>query len=102
MEPVKLETFLGHRDHQRRLYFADETGGDPAVTVFKPGPALILTGPEGGFTPDEAAAIRAAPNSDAISLGPRILRAETAALAAVTPIWRWPGTGASHARCSTA
>ena len=51
--------------------------------AFGRGPAMILTGPEGGFTPDEAAAIRAAPNSTAISLGPRILRAETAALAAI-------------------
>ena len=81
--PVKLETLLKARDPQRTLYFADETGGEPAASAFAPGPALILTGPEGGFTPDEATAIRSAPNSKAISLGPRILRAETAALAAV-------------------
>ena len=54
-----------------------------AAAAFAPGPALILIGPEGGFTPDEAAAIRSAPGSRPISLGPRILRAETAALAAV-------------------
>jgi 16S rRNA (uracil1498-N3)-methyltransferase len=42
---------------------------------------MILTGPAGGFTDDERAAIRAAPNAVAVSLGPRILRAETAALA---------------------
>jgi 16S rRNA (uracil1498-N3)-methyltransferase len=82
-EPVKLDAFLKARDPARTLYFADETGGESAAAAFKPGPALILTGPEGGFTPDEAAAIRAAPNATAISLGPRILRAETAALAAV-------------------
>jgi 16S rRNA (uracil1498-N3)-methyltransferase len=81
--PVKLDAFLKARDPARMLYFADETGGEPTATAFKPGPALILTGPEGGFTPHEAAAIRAAPNANAISLGPRILRAETAALAAV-------------------
>jgi len=81
--PVKLDLFLKGRDPARTLYFADETGGEAAATAFKPGPALILTGPEGGFTPDEAAAIRAVPNVRAISLGPRILRAETAALAAV-------------------
>jgi 16S rRNA (uracil1498-N3)-methyltransferase len=44
---------------------------------------LLLTGPEGGFTDEERAAIRAAPGTLAISLGPRILRAETAALAAL-------------------
>ena len=83
-EPVKLAGFLKERDAARTLYFADESGGEPSTTAFKSGPALILTGPEGGFTPDEAAAIRAATNVRAISLGPRILRAETAALAAVT------------------
>jgi 16S rRNA (uracil1498-N3)-methyltransferase len=82
-EPMKLEAFLKNRDTARTLYFADESGGEPMNGAFNPGPALILTGPEGGFTPDEAAAIRAAPNATAISLGPRILRAETAALAAV-------------------
>ena len=82
-EPVKLDAFLKQRDGTRTLYFADETGGEPAATAFKSGPSLILTGPEGGFTPEEAAAIRAAPNATAISLGPRIVRAETAALAAV-------------------
>lgn len=81
-EPVKLDAFLKNRDPTRTLYFADETGGELAVTAFTPGPALILTGPEGGFTPDEAAAIRSSANARAVSLGPRILRAETAALAA--------------------
>ena len=83
-QPVKLDAFLKSRDPARTLYFADESGGEPAVTAFAPGPALILTGPEGGFTPDESAAIRAVPNAKAISLGPRILRAETAALAAIS------------------
>lgn len=82
-EPVRLDAFLKQRDGERTLYFADETGGEPAAIAFQSGPALILIGPEGGFTPEEGAAIRAAPNSKAISLGPRILRAETAALAAV-------------------
>ena len=58
-------------------------GGEPAADAFRPGPALILIGPEGGFTEEERAVVRAAPNSVAISLGPRILRAETAALAAL-------------------
>jgi 16S rRNA (uracil1498-N3)-methyltransferase len=81
--PVKLDALLKARDPARTLYFADESGGTPAAEAFEPGPALILVGPEGGFTPEEAAAIRTAPNARAISLGPRILRAETAALAAV-------------------
>ena len=82
--PVKLEAFLKALDPARLLYFADETGGEPAASAFKPGLATILIGPEGGFTAEEASAIRAVPNARAISLGPRILRAETAALAAVT------------------
>jgi 16S rRNA (uracil1498-N3)-methyltransferase len=81
-EPVQLATFLEQREG-RMLYFADESGGEPPAGAFKTGPALILTGPEGGFTDDERKAIRGAPNSVAVSLGPRILRAETAALAAL-------------------
>jgi len=82
-EPVALASFLDQRDGARTLYFADEAGGEPAASAFKPGAATILTGPEGGFSEDERAAIRAAPNAHPISLGPRILRAETAALAAL-------------------
>jgi 16S rRNA (uracil1498-N3)-methyltransferase len=82
-EPLSLDAFLKGRDPGRMLYFADEDGGEHVANAFKPGPALILTGPEGGFAEEERAAIRAAPNAVAISLGPRILRAETAALAAL-------------------
>ena len=82
-ELVALERLLKDRDSGRMLYFADETGGEPMVTAFESGPGLILTGPEGGFTPEERALIRAAVGVKPISLGPRILRAETAALAAV-------------------
>ena len=64
--------------------FADEAGGEAIAGAFKPGPSTILIGPEGGFTPKERTAIRAAPGAKAISLGPRILRAETAALAAIS------------------
>lgn len=81
-EPMPLARLLGERG--RTLYFADENGGEPAAAAFTPSPATILTGPEGGFTDDERAAIRAAPGTRAISLGPRILRAETAALAALS------------------
>jgi 16S rRNA (uracil1498-N3)-methyltransferase len=90
-EPVKLDALLKGRDPARTLYFADETGGEPAATAFQSGPATVLTGPEGGFTSDEASAIRAAPNASAISLGPRILRAETAALAAVAAWMTYAG-----------
>jgi 16S rRNA (uracil1498-N3)-methyltransferase len=83
VEPVTLKQFLAGRDPDRRLYFADEGGGDPAAMALAPGPALLLTGPEGGFTDEERALVRAVPNSIPISLGPRILRAETAALAAL-------------------
>lgn len=83
-ESLPLARFLAEREPARTLYFADERGGEPAAQAFKPGAALILTGPEGGFTDEERAAVRAAPNSIAVSLGPRILRAETAALAALS------------------
>ena len=82
-EPLRLKHLLEHRDASRTLYFADEAGGEWAPDAFTAGPCVILTGPEGGFTDEERAAIRAAPNSVPVSLGPRILRAETAALAAL-------------------
>ena len=80
-DPVSLTAFL--KGATGTLYFADETGGEPVSTAFQPGPATILTGPEGGFNDEERASIRALQNARAVSLGPRILRAETAALAAV-------------------
>jgi 16S rRNA (uracil1498-N3)-methyltransferase len=83
VEPVSLKHLLENRTEDRRLYFADETGGAPVADAFEEGPALIITGPEGGFTADERALVRGAANCRAISLGPRILRAETAALAAL-------------------
>jgi 16S rRNA (uracil1498-N3)-methyltransferase len=82
-EPLPLAHFLQHRDPSRTLYFADEGGGEPVASAFTAGPAVILTGPEGGFTDEERSLVRGAPKSIAISLGPRILRAETAALAAL-------------------
>ena len=85
-EPVSLAKLLEQRDAGRRLYFADENGGELAARAFVPGSAMILTGPEGGFTDDERAAIRGAANAVPVSLGPRILRAETAALAGLA-VW---------------
>ncbi len=83
-EPMPLAHLLQNRASSRTLYFADEAGGERPAEVFTPGPAVILIGPEGGFSDEERAAICAAPNAVAVSLGPRILRAETAALAALT------------------
>lgn len=78
---VKLPALL--EMHEGMLIFADETGGVPMASAVAPGPATILIGPEGGFTPDERTAILAA-GAKGVGLGPRILRAETAALAAVS------------------
>lgn len=85
-EPVKLERLLADWPAGRALIFADETGGVPLAQAARPGRAAILIGPEGGFTPEERDAIRACPAAVGVSLGPRILRAETAALAAVA-VW---------------
>jgi 16S rRNA (uracil1498-N3)-methyltransferase len=82
-EPLSLPKLLAERDPIRMLYFADESGGEAAADTFRRRPALILTGPEGGFTSEERTTIRAARNVVPVSLGPRILRAETAALAAL-------------------
>lgn len=82
--PVKLAEFVKGQDGSRTIYFADEGGGAAPARAMGPGPAVLLVGPEGGFTDDERAMVRAAPGAVAISLGPRILRAETAALAALT------------------
>jgi 16S rRNA (uracil1498-N3)-methyltransferase len=92
-EPVALKALLAA---ERPLYFADETGGEPAASAFRAGPALLLVGPEGGFTDDERAMIRAAPHAVAISLGPRVLRAETAALAALAAYMAVAGHWASY------
>ena len=91
-EPRKLDALLRDWPAGRTLYFADEGGGGSFLPT--PGPAAILIGPEGGFTDEERAAIRALPQARPVSLGPRILRADTAALAAVT-LWMagagdWP------------
>lgn len=87
-EPVKFDTFLATWPEERALFFADELGGDPAAHALAAhsGPAALLVGPEGGFDDAERAAIRAHPAARPISLGPRILRGETAAIAA-TALW---------------
>jgi 16S rRNA (uracil1498-N3)-methyltransferase len=83
-EPVKLERLLADWPPDRILLFADEAGGERLSAG--PGPAAVLIGPEGGFTDEERVAIRAIPQARPIGLGPRILRADTAALASVA-LW---------------
>jgi len=87
-EPVKLDALLRDWPDDRDLFLADENGGEPARVAFtaKSGPAALLIGPEGGFDDAEREAIRALPQARPISLGPRILRGETAAIAA-TALW---------------
>lgn len=94
--PVKLEALLRGWEAPRALFFADEEGGDPAAATFAahPGPSALLVGPEGGFDDAERAMVRTHAQARAISLGPRILRGETAALAG-TALWMglagdWP------------
>ena len=89
-DPVKLETLLDGWDASRRLMFCDETGGAPAVSTLTAAGGekwAILIGPEGGFSPEEGERLRALPFTTAVSLGPRILRADTAAIAALT-LWQ--------------
>ena len=85
---VALPALLEDWPADRTLFFADELGGTPMIAAFaaSPGPAALLVGPEGGFTARERDLIRALPAARPISLGPRILRAETAAIAA-TSCW---------------
>ncbi|MEY4473442.1 MAG: hypothetical protein RL671_1746 [Pseudomonadota bacterium] len=88
LAPVKLEALLKGWEPDRALFFADENGGDPAAAAFAAhaGAAALLTGPEGGFDDSERSAIRALPAARAITLGPRILRGETAVIGA-TALW---------------
>ena len=87
-DPVKLDALLRDWPDERTLFFADEMGGMPAAETMAAhkAPAAILIGPEGGFDDAERDSIRALPQAVGIGLGPRILRADTAACAAVS-IW---------------
>jgi 16S rRNA (uracil1498-N3)-methyltransferase len=86
-EPVKLPALLQNWDAARALIFCDEGAEQAsplaALKAVAPGPLAVLVGPEGGFSPDEREMIRAVPQARAISLGPRIMRADTAAVAAL-------------------
>jgi 16S rRNA (uracil1498-N3)-methyltransferase len=90
-EPVKLEKLLEGWEPARRLLFCDEAGDAKPVLAALDGqtggPWAILIGPEGGFSPRERELLRALPYATAATLGPRILRADTAAISALT-LWQ--------------
>ncbi|MBM3544296.1 MAG: 16S rRNA (uracil(1498)-N(3))-methyltransferase [Alphaproteobacteria bacterium] len=86
-EPEKLAKILETWDPARLLIFADEAApsASPLETLSAQGPRplALLIGPEGGFEPEERAALLAKPFVIPISLGPRVMRADTAAVAAL-------------------
>ena len=87
-EPVALERLLADWPEDRQIMFCDEAlAGAAQPLAAKGGKWAILVGPEGGFSDRERAAIHAMPGAHAVSLGPRILRADTAAVAALT-LWQ--------------
>lgn len=88
-ELQKLGRLLDNWPTGRRLMFCDETltRWKESLIAAKGEPWAILIGPEGGFSDAERARLRQASFCDAISLGPRILRADTAAVAALT-VWQ--------------
>jgi 16S rRNA (uracil1498-N3)-methyltransferase len=87
-DPVPLKHFLTSRDPSRLLVFCDEAAdvADPVAALRKATARGIdvLVGPEGGFADDERAGLLRQPQTLRLSLGPRILRADTAAVAALT------------------
>ena len=89
--PQKLDRLLADWSPERPLMFCDEAGdAPPALEALSGGPAgpwAVLIGPEGGFSAKERALIRALPAAVPVTLGPRILRADTAAISALT-LWQ--------------
>jgi 16S rRNA (uracil1498-N3)-methyltransferase len=104
-EPLALERWLGEREGGRLLIFCDEAAETASpLAKLQEGPAAghgidVLIGPEGGFAEDERAALLRQPRTLRLSLGPRILRADTAAVAALALVqavlgdWASPGGG---------
>jgi 16S rRNA (uracil1498-N3)-methyltransferase len=84
-EPLAFSRLLGEWDPARRLVFCDEHAETAApieaLADVPRSPLAVLIGPEGGFAEDERAALLELPNVVRLSLGPRILRADTAAVA---------------------
>lgn len=87
-EPEKLEKLMQRWPSERRIIYCDEEAdvSSPvdALAGCASGPLAVLVGPEGGFEPQERDMLRAQPFVVSISLGPRIMRADTAAVAALT------------------
>jgi 16S rRNA (uracil1498-N3)-methyltransferase len=90
-ELAPLDRLLAAWPEGRRILWADETPDAPAAVLARLGgrgaPWAILIGPEGGFSAEEKRKLTALPQVTATSLGPRILRADTAAVAALT-LWQ--------------
>jgi 16S rRNA (uracil1498-N3)-methyltransferase len=87
-EPIALDRYLGQRDAQRLLVFCDEAAdvANPVQTLrveAASGGVDILIGPEGGFAEEERAILLRQPRILRLSLGPRVLRADTAGVAAL-------------------
>jgi 16S rRNA (uracil1498-N3)-methyltransferase len=84
--PITLTALLAAWPADRSLLFCDEGGAPEILSALRgreSGPWAVLIGPEGGFDPDERAAIRDLPNCVPVTLGERLLRADTAALSAL-------------------
>lgn len=88
-ELLSLRALLANWPAARRLIVCDEALAGGPATPFPDagGSSAILIGPEGGFSESERAALRAVPDAASVRLGPRILRADTAAIAAIT-LWQ--------------
>ncbi|MEX0922050.1 MAG: 16S rRNA (uracil(1498)-N(3))-methyltransferase [Rhodovibrionaceae bacterium] len=96
--PRQLESILADWPEDRVLIACAEAGAAVPIAEYLAAwgqdperPAAILTGPEGGFAPEEFALLQRHPRVDLVSLGPRILRADTAALAALACWQAWAG-----------
>jgi 16S rRNA (uracil1498-N3)-methyltransferase len=103
LDPVPLDRLLERWTPGRQLMFCDEAGDDPnaqwggsegrarpvieALAAQPSGPFAVLIGPEGGFAPAERERLRSLPFVVPVTLGPRILRADTAAISAMT-LWQ--------------
>lgn len=91
LAPARLEALVADWDAGRRLLFCDEAGEAPpareALQDAAAGPWAVLIGPEGGFSPAERERLRRLPFAVPATLGPRILRADTAAISALA-LWQ--------------